>query len=139
MSSARGKSAGWQRAMSSGSANSFTPCLASLRRATRPRGSSFAVSLLFATHPAEVDLAVEEAPEVVVDLARLADLAWLPLLAQVADLAMLEVVAELAVEEVSVEAVHRSFSPAVVGNLPSTGTPRYSPVPRSGRKAKRRP
>jgi hypothetical protein len=69
----------------------------------------------------EVDLAVEEVPEVVVDLAVLA---------------LLEVVAELAV---SVEALHRSFSPAMVGNLPSTGTPRYSPVPRSGRKAKRRP
>ena len=67
------------------------------------------------------DLAVEEMPEVVVDLAVLA---------------LLEVVAELAV---SVEALHRSFSPAMAGNLPSTGTPRYSPVPRSGRKAKRRP
>ena len=55
-------------------------------------------------------------------------------------LALLEVVAELAVEEeVSVEALHRSFSPAMVGNLPSTETPRYSPVLRSGRKAKRRP
>jgi hypothetical protein len=90
-------------------------------------------------------------PEVVVDLAVLAqlavlsplevvvDLARLPLLAQLAVLALLEVVAELAVEEVSVEALHRSFSPAMVGDLPSTGTPRYSPVPRSGRKAKRRP
>ena len=75
-------------------------------------------------------------PEVVVDLAVLAlpvDLAHLQLLAQLA------VVAELAVEEVSVEALHRSFSAAMVGNLPSTGTPRYSPVPRSGRKANCRP
>ena len=74
--------------------------------------------------------------EAVVDLAHLAvpsQLAVLPLQA------LLEVVAELAVEEVSVEALHRSFSAAMVGNLPSTGTPRYSPVPRSERKAKRRP
>jgi len=81
----------------------------------------------------EVDLAVEEVPGVVVDLVRL------PLLAQRAVLALLEVGAELAVEEVSVEAVYRSFSAAMVGNLPPTGTPRCSPVPRSGRKAKRRP
>jgi len=55
----------------------------------------------------EVDLAVEEVPEVVVDLAVLALLVALPLL---------EVVAQPAVEEVSVEA-HRSFSPAMVGHL----------------------
>ena len=84
-------------------------------------------------------------PEVVVDLARLPLPAQLALLAQLAVLALpevlalLEVVAELAVEEVSVEALHRSFSAAMVGNLPSAGTPRYSPVLRSGRKAKRRP
>ena len=71
-------------------------------------------------------------PEVVVDPARL------QLLAQLAVLALLEVVAELAVEEVSVEALHRSFSAATVGNLPSAGTPPYAAVPRSGRKAKRR-
>jgi hypothetical protein len=93
----------------------------------------------------EVDLAVEEVPEVVVDLARLPLLTQLPvlarppLLAQPAVLPLREVVAELAGEEVSVEALPRSFSPAMVGNLPSTGTPRSSPVPRSGRKAKRRP
>ena len=65
-------------------------------------------------------------PEVVVDLAVLpvlalevvVDLARLPLLAQPAVLALLEVVVELAVEEVSVEALHRSFSAAMVGNLP---------------------
>ena len=85
------------------------------------------------------------APEVVVDLAVLvrpevvAELARLPVLAQLAVLALLEVVAELAVEEVSVEALHRSFSAAMVGNLPSAGTPPYAAVPRSGRKAKRRP
>ena len=78
-------------------------------------------------------LAVLALPEVVVDLA------LLQLLAQLAVLALLEVVAELAVEEASVEALHRSFSAAMAGTLPSTGTPRYSPVPRSGRKAKRRP
>ena len=75
-------------------------------------------------------------------LALLAPLAELPVLSPLALLevvALLEAEAELAVEEVSVEALHRSFSPAMVGNLPSTGTPRYSPVPRSGRKAKRRP
>ena len=102
----------------------------------------------------EAELPVLALSEVVVDLAQppvlaqsevlpllevVVDLARLPLLAQLAVLALLEVVAELAVEEVSVEALHRSFSPAMVGNLPSTGTPRYSPVPRSGRKAKRRP
>jgi hypothetical protein len=108
----------------------------------------------------EAELRVLALPEVVVDLARLpllaqrvllsqravlAQRAVLPLLAVlallevVADLALLEVVEELAVEEVSVEALHRSFSAAMVGNLPSPGTPRYSPVPRSGRKAKRRP
>ena len=84
---------------------------------------------------AEVALAAElpvlALPEVVV--------ARLPVLPLLAVLALLEVVEEVAVEEVSVEALHRSFSAAMVGNLPSTGTPRYSPVPRSGRKAKRRP
>ena len=87
-------------------------------------------------------------PEVVAGLARLPLLAQLAVLAELpvlsplevvvdlAVLALLEVVAELAVEEVP---LHRSFSAAMVGNLPSTGTPRYSPVPRSGRKAKRRP
>jgi hypothetical protein len=80
-----------------------------------------------------VDLAVLVRPEVVAGLARL------PLPSRMPVLALLEVVAELAVEEVSVEALHRSFSPAMVGNLPSTETPRYSPVLRSGRKAKRRP
>ena len=83
-------------------------------------------------------------PEVVVDLAQPPVLAQSPVPAHLVVLALLvvlpllEVVAEPAVEEVSVEA-HRSFSPAMVGNLPSTGTPRSSPVPRSGRKAKRRP
>ena len=80
-----------------------------------------------------VDLAVLVQPEVVAGLARL------PLPSQLEVLALPQVVAELALEEVSVEALHRSFSAAMVGNLPSTGTPRYSPVPRSGRKAKRRP
>jgi hypothetical protein len=93
----------------------------------------------WALPPAVAEAAVEAErpvlalPEVVVDLARL------PLLALLAVLALLEVVAELAVEEVPVEALHRSFSAAMVVDLPSTGTPRYSPVPRSGRKAKRRP
>ena len=68
-----------------------------------------------------VDLAVLVRPEAVVDLARL------------------QLLAQLAVEEVSVEALHRSFSAAMVGNLPSAGTPPYAAVPRSGRKAKRRP
>lgn len=97
-----------------------------------------------------VDLAVLVRPEVVAGLARLSQLAvlaQLPLPSQLAVpaqppvLALLEVVALLAVEvELAVEEVlHRSFSAAMVGNLPSTGTPRYSPVPRSGRKAKRRP
>lgn len=96
-------------------------------------------------------LAVPALPEVVVDLAALplpsqlavlvllevvVELAALPLLSQLAVLALLEVVAELAVE---VPLLHRSLSAAMVGNLPSTGTPRYSPVPRSGRKARRRP
>jgi hypothetical protein len=69
---------------------------------------------------------------VVVDLARLS---------QLAVLALPEVVADVAVEAVSVEALHhhRSLSAVMAGNLTSTGTPRYSPVPRSGRKAKRRP
>ena len=79
-------------------------------------------------------LAVLSLLEVVVPL-----LEFLPLLARQAVLVPLqEVVVELAVEEVSVEALHRSYSPAMAGNSPSTGTPRYSPVPRSGRKAKRR-
>jgi hypothetical protein len=80
---------------------------------------------------------VRALPEVVVVPAHLE---LLPVLAQPAVLVpLLEVVVELAGEEVSVEALHRSFSAAMVGNLPSTGTPRYSPVPRSGRRAKRRP
>ena len=79
----------------------------------------------------QADLAVLSPLEAGVDLARL------PLLAQF--LPVLEVEAELAVEEVSVEAVHKSFSAAMAGNLPSAGTPRYSPAPRSGRKAKRHP
>ena len=83
-------------------------------------------------------LAVLALPEVVVDLGQPPLLAQLAVLALLVVLPLLEVVAEPAVEEVSVEA-HRSFSPAMVGNLPSTGTPRYSPVPISGRKAKRRP
>ena len=80
-------------------------------------------------------------PEVVVDLAQpvlallKVDLARLPPPSQLAVLALLEVVAELAVEQL----LHRSFSAAMVGNSPSTGTLRYSPVPRSGRKAKRLP
>ena len=55
-------------------------------------------------------------PLAVVDLARLpllAQLAVPPLLEVVAELA---VVAELEVEEVSVEALHRSFSAAMVGS-----------------------
>jgi hypothetical protein len=60
-------------------------------------------------------------------------------LAQLSVPTLREVVVDLAVEEGPVEARIRSFSAAMVGNLPSTGTPRYSPVPRSGRKAKRRP
>ena len=88
----------------------------------------------------EADLAVEEVPEAVVDLAHLplaqrAVLPWLAVLALLALLAQREVEAELAVEEPRC----RSFSAAMAGNLTSTGTPRYSPVPRSGRKAKRRP
>ena len=74
---------------------------------------------------AGADLAVEEAPEVVVDsvqpevLSRLrvvADLARLPLLADLAHLPRLQREADLAEEEVSVEALHRSFSAAMVGN-----------------------
>ena len=72
------------------------------------------------------------------DLAHQPLLAHLTQLVVLVDLAPLEREADLP-EEVSVEALHRSFSAAMVGNLPSTGTPRYSPVPRSGRKAKRRP
>lgn len=87
----------------------------------------------------EAEVSVLALPEVVVDLARLPLLAQRAVPAQRAVLAQMEVVVELAVEEVSVEALHRSFSSAMVGNLPSAGTPRYSPVPRSGRKAKRRP
>ena len=92
-----------------------------------------------------VDLAVLVRPEVVAGLARLPLLPPLEVLsplevvvdlARLLLLALLEVVVELAVEEVP---LIRSFSAAMVGNLPSTGTPRYSPVPRSGRKAKRRP
>ena len=83
--------------------------------------------------PEVVALAVLVRPEVGAGLARL------PLPSPLAVLWLPEVVAELAVEEVSVEALHRSFSAAMVGNLPPTATPRYSPVLRSGRKAKRRP
>ena len=83
---------------------------------------------------------VRALPEVVVDLARPPLLAQPAVLAQLVEMVpLLQLEAELAVEEVSVEALHRSFSPAMAGNLPSTGTPRYSPVPRSGRKARRRP
>src|SRR5512146_2963716 len=71
-------------------------------------------------------------------LAQLAVLALRALLVQLVVLVPVEVVAELAVAVVSVE-VRRSFSAAMVGNLPPAGTPRYAPVPRSGRKAKRRP
>ena len=93
-----------------------------------------------------VALAVLVRPEVV-DPARLplpAVLVRPPLLAVLAQLevlVLLEAEVERAVEAVSVEALHhrRSFSAVMAGNLPSTGTPRYSPVPRSGRKAKRRP
>ena len=81
----------------------------------------------------EAVLAVLALPEVVVDLVRR------PVLPQVAVLSLLEVVVDLAVEEAPVEALHRSISSAMVGSLPSAGTPRFSPVPRSGRKAKRRP
>ena len=87
----------------------------------------------------EAELPVLAPAEVVVDRARPPLPAQRAVLAQVAVLALLEVVEEPAVEEGSVEALHRSFSAAMVGNLPSTGTPRYSPVLRSGRKAKRRP
>ena len=72
-------------------------------------------------------------PEVVVDLARLPQLAVLSPLEVVA---LLELEAALAVE---VPVLHRSLSAAMVGSSTSAGTPRYSPVPRSGRKAKRRP
>jgi hypothetical protein len=90
-----------------------------------------------------VDLAVLVRPEVLAVLARLPLLSPLAVLALVKVVALLEVeallevVAELAVEEVAPRT--RSFSAAMVGNLPSTETPRYSPVPRSGRKAKHRP
>ena len=100
-----------------------------------------------------VDLAVPVRPEVVADLGRLAlpsqravlvalsllevvvDLGRLAHRAQLAVPALREVVAELAVEQ----PLHRWYSAAMVGNLPSAGLRRYSPVPRSGRKAKRRP
>ena len=94
---------------------------------------------------------VSALPEVVVDLARLPLLVQLPLLAQLPVLALLEVVVDLArppllvqlPEEVAVEVVPvvatRSFSAAMVGILPPPGPPMYAPVPRSGRKAKRRP
>ena len=86
--------------------------------------------------------------EVVVGLARLPLLAQLAVLLQLVVLAQLEVVAQLeavallevvAALAVEVPLLHRSLSAAMAGNLPSTGTPRYSRVPRSGRKAKRRP
>ena len=97
-----------------------------LRLVDRVEGSEHVVEVAL-----EAELPVLALPEVVV--------ARLPVLPLLAVLALLEVVEEGAVEEVSVEALHRSFSAAMVGNLPSTGTPLYSPVPRSGRKAKRRP
>ena len=75
-------------------------------------------------------------PEVVAGQARLAVLAQLAVLARLAVEARLAVVVELAVEEVP---LYRSFSAAMVGNLPSAGTPPYAAVPKSGRKAKRRP
>jgi hypothetical protein len=86
-----------------------------------------------------VDLALSE---FLSRLRAVADLARLPLLdhlAALAHLAPLPREADLAEEEVSLEALHRSFSAAMVGNLPSAATPRCSPVPRSGRKANRRP
>ena len=89
----------------------------------------------------EADRPVLALPEVVAALARRSQLL---LLAQRADLvpllevvALPEVEAEPAVEEASAEAGCRSFSAAMAGNLASTGTPRCSPAPRSGRKAKR--
>ena len=76
-----------------------------------------------------LDLAVLALPEVVADPAVPVHLAVLAVPAQ------REVAAELVVEE----ALHRSFSSAMVGSSTSAGTPRYSPVPRSGRKANCRP
>ena len=84
------------------------------------------------------DLAVLARLGAVADRVRLPLLALLPLLAPQGAVARLEDEAALAVEEASVQALHRSFSPAMAGNLTSTATPLYSPVPRSGRKAKRR-
>ena len=97
--------------------------------------------------PAPEVVVVLVRPEVVavqaqlVDRARLRPQVQLAVLLQLQRLALLEVEAERAVEAVSVEALHhrRSFSVVMAGKLPSTGTPRYSPVPRSGRIAKRRP
>ena len=88
-----------------------------------------------------VDLAVLVRPEVVVGLACLLLPSQLAVLALPVDLARLQLLAQLAVvaELVVEELLHRSFSSAMAGILRSTGTPRYSPVPRSGRKAKRRP
>ena len=95
--------------------------------------------------PQELEAGVDR--EVLAQLAVLAQRAVLPQLPVVADLAprlllaqrevlaLREVEAELAVEA----PLHRSFSAAMAGNLPSAGRPRYSPVPRSGRKAKLRP
>ena len=87
----------------------------------------------------EAEVSVLALPEVVVDLAQLAVPAQLAVLVSLAVLVPLQLEAELAVEEALVEALHRSFSSAMVGDLPSAGTPPYSPVPRSGRKAKPRP
>ena len=96
----------------------------------------------------EAEASVLALAEVVVDLARRPLLAVLALLVVLVDLARRPLLAHLAPlereadspeEEVSVEALHRSFSAAMVGNLPSTGTPRYSPAPRSGRRANRHP
>ena len=88
--------------------------------------------------PAVPEVALEAELLVLAQLAVLSLLevvADLSVLAQLAVLVPLELVAELVVEEL----LHRSFSSAMAGILRSTGTPRYSPVPRSGRKAKRRP
>jgi hypothetical protein len=109
--------------------------------------------------PVLVDLAVRSALAVPAPLADLVDLARRPLLALLVDLldlarrpllahltqlvvlvdlAPLEREVDLTEEEVLVE-VHRSFSAAMVGDLPSAATPRCSPVPRSGRRANRHP
>jgi hypothetical protein len=90
-------------------------------------------------------------PEVVVDQAVLpvlalsedvAGLARLPLLSQLAVLVQLVVLVPLQLEAelvVEVPPLHRLLSAAMAGSSTLAGTPLYSPVPRSGRKAKRRP